>query len=123
MDFMSDALFDGRSFRLLTIVDCHPREPFAIVPRANFKAFHVVDALDRLATEHSKPRTVRCDTGPEFACRMLDQWAYLNGIEIEFSRPTLVRSITEGALGSSSGAAEFARANQSIGTIKSHKIQ
>lgn len=84
MDFMSDALFDGRSFRLLTIVDCHPREPFAIVPRANFKAFHVVDALDRLATEHSKPRTVRCDTGPEFACRMLDQWAYLNGIEIEF---------------------------------------
>jgi putative transposase len=25
--------------------------------------------------------------GPEFAGRMLDQWAYLNGVEIDFSRP------------------------------------
>jgi putative transposase len=25
--------------------------------------------------------------GPEFAGRMLDQWAYLNGVEIAFSRP------------------------------------
>jgi putative transposase len=25
--------------------------------------------------------------GPEFASRMLDQWAYLNGVEIDFSRP------------------------------------
>lgn len=29
MDFMSDALFDGRPFRLLTFVDCaHARIPF-----------------------------------------------------------------------------------------------
>ena len=25
--------------------------------------------------------------GPEFAERMLDHWAYLNGVEIDFSRP------------------------------------
>jgi putative transposase len=25
--------------------------------------------------------------GPEFAGRPLDHWAYLNGVEIEFSRP------------------------------------
>jgi putative transposase len=25
--------------------------------------------------------------GPEFAGRMLDQWAHLNGVEIDFSRP------------------------------------
>jgi len=25
--------------------------------------------------------------GPEFAGRMLDQWAHLNGVEIHFSRP------------------------------------
>jgi transposase InsO family protein len=47
MDFMSDALYDGRPFRLLTVVDCHTRESLAIVPRANFKAFQVVDVLDR----------------------------------------------------------------------------
>jgi putative transposase len=28
-----------------------------------------------------------CDNGPEFAGKMLDQWAYHNGLEIDFSRP------------------------------------
>ena len=27
------------------------------------------------------------DNGPEFTCRRLDQWAYLNGVELDFSRP------------------------------------
>ena len=75
MDFMSDALFDGRTFRLLTVVDCHTRESLAIVPRANFKAFQVVDVLDQLAKQRGKPKTVRCDNGPEFAGRMLDNTA------------------------------------------------
>jgi putative transposase len=87
MDFMSDALFDGRPFRLLTVVDCHTRESLAIVPRTNFKAFQVVEVLDRLARVRGKPKTTRCDNGPEFAGRMLDQWAYHNGVEIDFSRP------------------------------------
>jgi transposase InsO family protein len=51
MDFMSDALLDGRTFRLLTVVDCHTRESLAIVSRTNFKAFQVVDVLARLAKE------------------------------------------------------------------------
>lgn len=87
MGFMSDALFDGRPFRLLTIVDCHTRESLAIVPRTNFRAFQVVDVLELLVTERGKPQTVRCDNGPEFAGRMLDQWAHLSGVEIDFSRP------------------------------------
>jgi putative transposase len=45
-DFMSDALFDGRPFRFLTVVDCCSREGLATVPRANFRAFHVVEVLD-----------------------------------------------------------------------------
>ncbi len=33
MDFVSDALFNGRRFRMLSVVDCHTREAPAIVPR------------------------------------------------------------------------------------------
>lgn len=73
MDFMSDALFDGRTFRLLTVVDCHTRESLAIVPRVNFRAFQVVEVLERLAGERGQPKTIRCDNGPEFAGKMLDQ--------------------------------------------------
>ncbi len=61
MDFMSDALFDGRPFRLLTVVDCCSREGLATVPRANFRAFNVVEVLDRLAAERGKPKTIRVD--------------------------------------------------------------
>ena len=47
----------------------------------------MVEVLDRLARERGKPTSLRCDNGPEFAGQMLDQWAPLNGVEIDFSRP------------------------------------
>lgn len=48
MDFMSDWLFDKRSFRILTIVDCFTREALSTAPRMNYRAYQVVDELDRL---------------------------------------------------------------------------
>lgn len=87
MDFMSDTPFDGRPIRLLTVVDCHSREGLAISVRVSFRAFDVVAVLYRLTRERGKPKTIRCDNGPEFAGRMLDQWAYLNGATLDFSMP------------------------------------
>jgi len=88
MDFVSDALFDGRPIRILAVIDAHTREALSTVPRANFRAFDVVvTELDRLAREQGRPKTLKVDNGPEFAGRMLDQWAHLNGVEIDFSRP------------------------------------
>jgi putative transposase len=87
MDFMSDTLFDNRSYRILTVVDCHSREGLAVEPRRSFRAFHVVEALDRIVRERGKPKTIRCDNGPEFAGRVLDQWAFFNEVELDFSRP------------------------------------
>ena len=87
MDFLSDRLFDGRPFRILTIVDCHTKEALATSARTNFRAYQVVDELDRIARLRGKPRSFRVDNGPEFAGRLLDQWAYLNKVELDFSRP------------------------------------
>ena len=33
------------------------------------------------------PRKIRVDNGPEFTSKILDQWAYLNGVELDFIRP------------------------------------
>lgn len=87
MDFVSDRLFDDRPFRILTVVDCHTREALATSARTNFRAFQVIDELDRIARLRGKPRSIRVDNGPEFAGRLLDQWAYLNKVELDFSRP------------------------------------
>ena len=87
MDFMSDRLFDERPFRILTIVDCFTREALSTAARTGFRAYQVVDELDRLARLRGRPRSLRVDNGPEFAGRLLDQWAYLNRVELDFSRP------------------------------------
>lgn len=87
MDFVPDRLFVERPFRILTIVDCHTREALATYARTSFRAYQVIEELDRLATARGKPRSIRVDNGPEFAGRMLDQWAYLNKVELDFSRP------------------------------------
>ena len=44
-------------------------------------------AMNRLAAERGKPKIIRVNNGPEFAGRLLDQWAYLNGVELDFSQP------------------------------------
>ncbi len=87
MDFMSDRLFDEKPFRILTIVDCFTREALATAARTRFRAYQVIGELDRLARIRGKPRSIRVDNGPEFAGRLLDQWAYLNKVELDFSRP------------------------------------
>lgn len=87
MDFVSDRLFDQRSFRILALIDCFSRESLAIEPRVKFKALNVIEALDRAIAERGVPKSIRVDNGPEFAGKLLDQWAYHNGVELDFSRP------------------------------------
>ena len=47
----------------------------------------MVAELDRIAVLRGKPKRIRVDNGPEFAGKLLDPWAYLNGVELDFSRP------------------------------------
>jgi putative transposase len=59
MDFMSDGLFDGRPFRILTVVDCHTREALSIASKVSFRAYQVVEVLDQLAKERGRPKRLR----------------------------------------------------------------
>ena len=46
MDFVSDALFDGRRLRALTVVDAHTREALAIDVDQGIKGEQVVEAIE-----------------------------------------------------------------------------
>jgi len=87
MDFVSDALFDGRRFRGLTIVDNFSRECLAIVVGQSLRGEDVVQTLERLRVVRGDPQRVQADNGPEFISMVLDRWAYDHGITIDFSRP------------------------------------
>ena len=86
MDFMADELFDGRRFRLLTIVDDFTRESLAVEVGQRLTGRHVADILDLITRRRGRPHRIRVDNGTEFTSKRLDQWAYLNGVTLEFSR-------------------------------------
>lgn len=87
MDFVSDALFNGRRFRALTIVDTFSRECPAILVGQNLHGDEVVDVLERLKLLRGVPETICVDNGSEFVSKVLDNWAYENGVKLSFSRP------------------------------------
>ncbi|ONF97289.1 IS2 transposase TnpB [Sphingomonas jeddahensis] len=87
MDFVSDALFDGRRLRALTVVDAFTREVLAIDVHQGIKGEQVVEVMARISSTRGAPRTIRVDNGPEFISKALDRWAYENGVTLDFSRP------------------------------------
>lgn len=87
MDFMADQLFDGRRFRLLTLVDNFSRESLALRAAQRFRGDDVVRVLEMVTAERGVPRTIRLENGPEFISKSLDWWAYFNGVKLDFSRP------------------------------------
>ncbi|MFZ0432031.1 MAG: IS3 family transposase [Candidatus Acidiferrales bacterium] len=87
MDFVSDALYNGRRLRALTIVDNYTRECLAIEVDQGIGGEKVAEVLGRITMKRSTPKTIRVDNGPEFVSKVLDQWAYRNGVTLDFSRP------------------------------------
>lgn len=87
MDFMSDALYDGQKIKLLTLVDNFTRESLAIEVTWRLGGHGVVATLMQVVEEKGLPKSIRVDNGPEFTSKMLDQWAYLNGVKLDFIRP------------------------------------
>jgi len=88
MDFVSDALFDGRKFRALTVVDNHTRECLAFEVAQSLTGDDVVRVLTNIVKErHQYPLRIQTDNGPEFISLAIDKWAYENGVTLDFSRP------------------------------------
>jgi len=87
MDFMSDELYNGQRIRLLTLVDNFTRESLAIEVDEHLGSQRVIETLGQVSSIRGLPKSIRVDNGPEFTSKRLDQWAYLNRVELDFSRP------------------------------------
>jgi len=61
MDFVSDALGDGRKFRVLTIVDDFTREAPAIAVDVSLPGERVARVLEALAATRGLPAAIVCD--------------------------------------------------------------
>ncbi|WP_345305011.1 IS3 family transposase, partial [Lysobacter hankyongensis] len=73
-DFVHDQMVDGRSLKLLCVIDEYTRECLAIEVGASLRAQDVVLTLSRLMRLYGKPAFVRSDNGAEFTAAKVMRW-------------------------------------------------
>ena len=87
MDFVHDALYNGRKLKSLNIVDDYTRECVAIETDSSLGGKWVVRVLERLKEIKGLPMVIRSDNGPEFTSKAVDEWAFKNGVKLDFIDP------------------------------------
>jgi putative transposase len=87
MDFVSDSLYNGRRFRVLTVVDDLSRECPVLEVDHSLTGQRVSRTLDRIALTRGLPEVITVDNGPEFISKALDLWAYSNNVKLRFIQP------------------------------------
>jgi len=87
MDFMRDSLANGRSIKVLAVVDEYTRKCLRIEVDTSINGVRVIRALGEVSQIAGLPEIILVDNGPEFISKALDAWAYQRGIKLAFIRP------------------------------------
>jgi putative transposase len=87
LDFMSDSLSNGRTFRTLNVIDDYNREALWIEVDTSLPAERVVRVLEILLLERTTPQSIRMDNGPELISQRLESWAQDHHIELLHIQP------------------------------------
>lgn len=87
VDFMADSLWNGRSFRLLNIVDDFNREVLHIETDTSLPTLRLIRCLEMLKAIRGLPQMIRVDNGPELISAALDSWCRDHKITLVFIQP------------------------------------
>lgn len=87
LDFVSDALMDGRRFRILAVVDDFTRECLTLVVNNSLSGSRVARELDRIAGLRGYPLMVVSDNGTELTSNAILAWQQDRGVEWHYIAP------------------------------------
>jgi len=87
MDFMRDNLANGRTIKVLSVVDEYTRKCFRTEVDTSINGMRVTRVLSEIARLEDLPQIIVIDNGPEFISNVLDAWAYQRGVKLTFIRP------------------------------------
>jgi putative transposase len=87
LDFMEDALYGGRRFRTLNVLDEGNREALAIEIGTSIPAARVVRVLEQLLSIYGRPEALRLDNGPELTAQVLTDWCQQQAIALRYIQP------------------------------------
>jgi putative transposase len=86
-DFVEARTHDGRSLRLLVMIDEFTRECLAIRVARRLNSAHVIELLGDCMLEYGVPEYVRSDNGAEMTARRVKQWLASVGTKPLFIEP------------------------------------
>jgi transposase InsO family protein len=86
-DFVMARTSDGRSFRILTLIDEYTRECLALLVSRRITCQDVIDQLFNLFVLRGIPEHIRSDNGPEFTAREIRKWLSRLGVKTLFIEP------------------------------------
>lgn len=87
LDYMSDALINGRRIRTANVIDDYHRGGLGILVSFSLTSQRITRWLDRLSLKYGYPKRIRVDNGPENLSKHFQQWALKHGIEIVYIQP------------------------------------
>lgn len=87
LDFMHDALADGRKIRLLTIIDEYTRECLQIAVDTSLNSQRVGRELKKLIEQRGKPEMIKSDNGTEFTSNFILRFCADQGINWHYIQP------------------------------------
>ena len=87
LDFVSDAVADGRRLRILTIVDDFTRECLKMVVDRSISGIRVARELSDLIARRGSPNAILSDNGTEFTSNAILKWSYENQISWRYIQP------------------------------------
>jgi putative transposase len=86
-DFVEARTYDGRSLRLLTLIDEFTRECLAIRVARRLNSTHVIEVLGECMLKHGTPEHVRSDNGAEMTAQKVRNWLETVGTQPLFIEP------------------------------------
>ena len=86
-DLAHHRTYDGRTFRMLNVLDEFTRESLAIRVRRKLSSIDVIDVLTDLFILRGIPVYIRSDNGPEFVAEAVRHWIAAVGAQTAFIEP------------------------------------
>lgn len=87
IDFMHDALYGGRPFRTLNVLDEANRGALGIEVATSIPALRVIRFMEQLIDIHGRPQAIRCDNGTELTSYAFTEWCQAQDIELRYIQP------------------------------------
>jgi putative transposase len=87
LDFVSDAMSDGRPFRILAVVEDFSRKCLCLIADTSLSGARVCRELDTVISQRGKPLMCVSDNGTELTSTAVLKWAQDQAVEWHYTAP------------------------------------